>query len=337
MKKMKTLRNLLLAVFMLSAFSISTQAQWATSGTNIYNTNSGFVGVGTSTAPASLFHVSRNMFEPMMIIQNRGQSGGATYQMIDDLSGANWTFKATQFGGFKIRDHAAGLNVFTIEQYSAANVIYIGSNGVVGFGTDAPDLHYGNKLDVKGDITLEDANAWLEIKNTTVGSNAGINFREDGVYTAWMWYDGLNDLLRFNADIGGNRNDLIIKSSGQVCIGTTTAAVGYQLSVYGNIACEEVLVQDIGSWPDYVFTEGYKLMNLKQLEKSIQKDHRLPGLPSAADVEENGVSLGEMQSIFLEKLEELTLYTIEQGKQLEEHQKKIEKLEKENRKLRRLK
>ena len=94
--------------------------QWSTSGNNIYNTNTGNVGIGNS-APSTLLHVAKNMTEPTITVQNLGGIGGATYTMMDNVSGANWKFKATNSGGFKIRDHANSLDVFVIEPNSIAN------------------------------------------------------------------------------------------------------------------------------------------------------------------------------------------------------------------------
>jgi len=132
---MKKLFILLIALF-LGGVSEST-AQWNFNGNNIYNTNTGFVGIGTDS-PSTLFHVSRNITEPTITVQNRGGFGGATFSMIDDASGANWKFKATLSGGFKIRDHQKSLDVFVIEQNSAANLLYLKSGGNIGVGTSAP-------------------------------------------------------------------------------------------------------------------------------------------------------------------------------------------------------
>jgi len=125
--------------------------------------------------------------------------------------------------------------------------------------------------------------------------------------------------------------------SSDLRIATTSQATGYALSVNGKVACEEVLVEDLASWPDYVFADDYSLMSLEELEQSIQKNKHLPGIPSAAEIEENGLMLGDMQRKLLEKIEELTLYTIEQGKiisnqgeVINELQDKMEKLEKDN-------
>ncbi|MDX9906609.1 MAG: hypothetical protein RBS55_08500, partial [Bacteroidales bacterium] len=113
-------------------------SQWAVNGSHIYNTNTGNVGIGNN-APASLLYVGKSMTEPTITVRNLGGSGGATYSMVDNVSGANWKFKATNSGGFKIRDNAFGLDVFQIEANSAANVIYISAAGSLGVGTGTPE------------------------------------------------------------------------------------------------------------------------------------------------------------------------------------------------------
>lgn len=122
--------------------------------------------------------------------------------------------------------------------------------------------------------------------------------------------------------------------SSDLRVATTSAATGYAVSVNGKIACEEVLVQDAASWPDYVFDDNYNLMSLEDLEKSINKNNHLPGLPAAKEVEDNGFELADMQRKVLEKVEELTLYTIEQDKQIRRLQQEMEDLKKENTSLR---
>lgn len=131
---MKTLLQFLVLVPFLWN---QAMAQWNTSGTNIYNTNAGNVGIGTD-GPSTLLHAAKNMTEPTITVQNQGGFGGATYSMIDDASGANWKFKATLQGGFKIRDHANGLDILVIEQNCGANLLYLKSGGSLGIGTSAP-------------------------------------------------------------------------------------------------------------------------------------------------------------------------------------------------------
>ena len=109
-------------------------------------------------------------------------------------------------------------------------------------------------------------------------------------------------------------------------IGTTTQAIGYALSVSGKIACTEVLVQATASWPDYVFAPDYELMSLKSVEESILENNHLPGIPSAKQVEAEGIKLGDMQRMLLEKVEELTLYLIEQDKVISQLKVEVEAL-----------
>lgn len=139
---MKKVFRFLVGYALIMAFPVIGFSQWATSGSNIYNTNSGNVGIGNNS-PATLLHVGKNMTEPTIRIQNFGGYGGATYQMVDIASGADWKFKATYNGGFKIRDHGFGLDVITIEPNSSANVLYINSLGHLGIGTVTPtaELH----------------------------------------------------------------------------------------------------------------------------------------------------------------------------------------------------
>lgn len=83
---------------------------------------------------------------------------------------------------------------------------------------------------------------------------------------------------------------------------------------------EEVNVQLSGQWPDYVFSPSYDLKPLSEVSQFIQENNRLPEVPSAKEVEENGLNLGEMDAKLLQKIEELTLYLIEQNKNLKQLQ-----------------
>ncbi len=129
---------------------------WTLTGNNIYNNNSGYVGIGNST-PSNLLEVGKNMMGPQVIIHNFGGGGGAGFTMIDDASTANWKFKATAAGGFKIRDHANGLNVLVMEANAAANAIYVKAGGNVGIGETNPSY----KLSVNGNIGCKEVEVTL--------------------------------------------------------------------------------------------------------------------------------------------------------------------------------
>ncbi|MGX1929311.1 hypothetical protein [Flagellimonas sp. 2504JD4-2] len=122
---------------------------------------------------------------------------------------------------------------------------------------------------------------------------------------------------------GTQQTRMVIEENGYVGIGTTSPDA--RLAVNGNIHTKEVKVDLVG-WPDYVFEKDYRLPTLEEVEKHININGHLKDIPTAKEVEENGVFLGEMDSKLLQKIEELTLYTIQQ-------QKEIQQLKQENSKL----
>lgn len=95
----------------------------------------------------------------------------------------------------------------------------------------------------------------------------------------------------------------------------------YKLSVKGRIRAEEVKVYN--TWADYVFTKEYRLKPLSEVETFIKENNHLPNVPSAKEVTEKGLELGEMAKIQQEKIEELTLYLIQQNKMIENQNKMI--------------
>jgi hypothetical protein len=105
----------------------------------------------------------------------------------------------------------------------------------------------------------------------------------------------------------------VINGAGNVGIGTTNPT--QKLSVKGTVRAQEVIV-DTG-WSDFVFDESYKLKALSETEAFVKTEKHLPGIPSAKEVAENGISIGDMQAKLLAKIEELTLHVIEQQKQIE--------------------
>ena len=118
-----------------------------------------------------------------------------------------------------------------------------------------------------------------------------------------------------------------ITLTGKVGINTTNTVAGYAFAVDGGIITDEVLILDVEDWPDYDFGQDHDLMSLGELKAFINKHSHLPEIPSAQEVEENGVNVVEMQKLLLKKIEELTLYTVEQQRLIEELQEKIDRLE----------
>jgi len=123
--------------------------------------------------------------------------------------------------------------------------------------------------------------------------------------------------------VNGN---VVIGDPAVVCIPNTS----YKLFVQTGILTEKVKVAVNCStdWADYVFAKDYKLKSLSEVEEFILKNNHLPNVASASEVVENGLDLGKMDAKLLEKVEELTLYLIQQNKQIEEMKLEINSLKK---------
>jgi hypothetical protein len=131
----------------------------------------------------------------------------------------------------------------------------------------------------------------------------------------------------YNADGEVARWDM---ANGRLGIGT--ASPSEKLSVNGRIRAKEVKVE-VENWPDYVFASDYKLPTLSSLAAYIKENGHLPDIPTAAEVAEQGLSIGEANAKLLKKIEELTLYTLEQEEILQKQQQQLENLHKNQEKL----
>jgi hypothetical protein len=207
----------------------------------------------------------------------------------------------------RVRGRTDGFGVFS-------DLLTIKNSGNVGIGTVAPEqkLHV-----VGGRFQVNTAAAWDNFQIYTDGTHSYIeaNGDEDG-----LW-------------IRSNVGQKVIIPTANVGIGTTNPTE--KLSVNGKIRAKEVIV-DTG-WSDYVFADDYKLQSLASVEAHIKTNKHLPGVPSAQEVAEKGVSVGDMQALLLAKIEELTLHQIAQEKnQIAQEkaigslQNKVQSLETEN-------
>ncbi|WP_299158460.1 hypothetical protein [uncultured Tenacibaculum sp.] len=213
-------------------------------------------------------------------------------------------------------------------QTNGVDRMFIESGGDIGIGTTNPDA----KLHIT-DSGLSSV--------TSFQINNRFKFRGDGVFSwgansdyGFLSWDTGKAIIAGRSDNNlsfqtSGTEKMVIKTNGDIGIGTNDT-FGYKLAVNGRIGAKEVKVEVSSQWPDYVFTNTYKLPTLKEVEKHIQEKGHLKDIPSAKEVIENkGIELGEMNRKLLQKIEELTLYTIQQ-------EKKIKELEKDRKRLNRL-
>ena len=162
--------------------------------------------------------------------------------------------------------------------------------------------------------------------------NGGVKTMGNSGYSGILDYDQNDGAFVFSlapAAQGGSdqfiglNEAMRITKEGRVGIGTSNPT--YPLSVNGQIQSKEIRVET--GWSDYVFEKNYKLRSLSEIEKYIQQHQHLPGIPAAKEIQENGLPVGEMNTKMMEKIEELTLYTIQLEKRINQQQLQIQKQE----------
>ena len=117
-----------------------------------------------------------------------------------------------------------------------------------------------------------------------------------------------------------------ITLTGKVGINTENTTSGYALAVDGGLITTKVYVQDVEDWSDYVFEDSYKLMPLHELKKYICDNKHLPEIPSESEIVGRGYDMHEMQNVMMKKIEELTLYTLQQQEEIETLRKMVDEL-----------
>lgn len=226
-------------------------------------------------------------------------------------------------------------------------VMSILGNHSVGIGTTEPTA----TLDVNGNVNLNNQHSSLSdylnpgyyvYKSGTVAYGMKLQYVE-GKYGTMIFGPNQSDRFIGFGKVGDELKDSkmvefmrIDLNTGNLLIGKTIQQNSiYKLDVNGPIRANEIIVNLNGA--DFVFEKGYKLMPLTELEKFVKEQKHLPEVASAKEMKENGTDLGNLNSKLLQKIEELTLYTIEQNKKIIELEKQNAKIEQQNKDLQVLK
>ncbi|WP_417800731.1 hypothetical protein [Tenacibaculum sp.] len=301
---------------------------------NINFHDNGNVGIGTRNPSAKLHVFGDNTPVTFRILGGTTNANSATINL-GVVNGRDWEMVAKEYqsGGYALNFNQKTNDYQGPITFSWMNTekVRINPNGNVGIGTTSPS----EKLEVKeGNIRIYGVN-----------TSRYIRFGEVNYQGAFINYDGTKNVLNIGvnnintADLSNDYNAIsIVRSTGNVGIGTSDTK-GFKLGVDGKVVATEVKVATYANWADFVFEKNYELPTLENVEKHIKEKGHLQDIPSAKEVEKNGFFLGEMDAKLLQKIEELTLYTIQQEKEIKELKKqnsKIEKLEKENKLLKSL-
>ncbi|SHN37635.1 hypothetical protein, partial [Mucilaginibacter sp. OK098] len=256
-------------------------------------------------------------------------------QLLTGLFGPDRTMvRGSGAGGlFLTAENTAGVISFATGGPSIGNQrMLINSAGNVGIGTTSPGANLsivGNTTGVAG-IVVASNNASAGYANA-----AGIQFNYNSNTTpstfrvarivAGVETGGGGDLYFDTAPSASGAFDtkMVILRGGNVGIGTPSPDA--RLTVNGTVHSTSVLVDLTVTGPDYVFKKDYNLPSLTEIKAYTDKNHHLPDVPAAVEMEKNGINLGEMNMVLLKKVEELTLYLIEKDR-AEKEQKETNKL-----------
>ncbi|MBQ6764989.1 MAG: hypothetical protein IJP45_07375 [Paludibacteraceae bacterium] len=294
---------------------VYTYAQTWTSGTNkLYvNPDTTKVGIGI-TSPSERLHINKGALKIGNTSSQADRSinllkfGDGNYIHIGEWEADNMlSFKANKYN---FTNGNVGIGV-TNPQYKLA------INGKLFLNSDENGrsyLHWDSHTLVMGTPVGKYAVSKLYLMSG--GSSTGSLYSEIKLFTA----NGENDQV---AKIKLNtKENCWINTPGYIGIGTETPQ--HKLDVRGTIRANEILVNNV-TGADFVFNESYNLRPLSEVKAYVQENQHLPEIPSAAEMQEKGVNINELQIQLLQKVEELTLYIIQQEQRIQELESQLSK------------
>lgn len=316
---------------------------------NAGTTDANFIGT-TDNRPLAV----RVNNQPALLVERDGRIGFGTttvdngIQFQFDLPAPEYPFvgirspsRATAYGleflspaqGWRVGPNAGGGQVEGFEIYSddsGAQGLRVESNGRVSIAQPASAPAAFTALTVNGSIGFTDHSApAMFIYNGGTANDVRPLIMHSPAFPGYgLYYRDAGDRFEFKSSSSDSTPSLVVDlDSNWVVIAASEPKPGYELSVNGQIVCEDLLIQDSSLWPDYVFQPDYELKSLETVENHIRENRHLPGIPSAAEVERDGIRMADMQKRMMTKIEELTLYLIEQNKRLAAQEARLAELQ----------
>jgi len=262
----------------------------------LYVDAQGDVGIGTST-PSVEVHAVRGD-TPTLRLEQDGSSG---------FTPQTWDVAGNETNFF-IRDVTHGSTLpFRIRPDAPGSSIFVDVDGDVGLGTSSPDAILDLERTSAGDKTV------LRISNNGKGDFLFQNTASAGANDTWTMSHANNGV--FAIEIGGGNSEFRLQQDGDLLLdGNLQACFG--------AGCAQT------NFPDYVFEPDYDLMEMDELEAFVQREKHLPGVLSRHDVEKaRSINMTQLQLQLLEKVEELTLYTLSQQRVIEALEGRLAELE----------
>ncbi len=271
---------------------------------SISNTNSGNVGIGFPI-PLSGFKLSvagdAYIQSPLPTLQLGGAIGATSARIILTVPNSP-AYKITNALDKLFISRSTGPAGYV-------NDFVINDVGNIGISNSYPDtkLHITDGTDV-GNAS----GGYLQLGASNSGNlgfdNNEIQARNNGVVSRLVLQNG----------------------GGALQIGSAVTPSGYAVSVNGRVICEELKIKASSNWPDYVFSDNYTLTPLPDLRTFINKYKHLPNVPSASEIEKDGIEVGNMEKRLMEKIEELTLYILQQEEKIKSIETELETMKKGN-------
>jgi hypothetical protein len=313
------MKNMLIAILLFIISMIKAQTYPSEYITNITFPAGYAKGDYIEFAQASTMYANASGYFEISIVYGRGYLVAASTHLVSTSHSNPDIWR--EAGVVNANDYtSANQRNFTIDVNSNTNKFRV--RAINTYGT--PGESQGIFIKIR---PINFVTSFTSLSTTITGNDTNVT-KFQPMTNEWNLYVG-NPFSTDGAKIG-----MKVNGDGNVGIGTNPQN-NYKLGVNGAIHAKEVNI-DLQGWADYVFEEGYRFPTLEEVEKYIQEKGHLPNIPSVKEVLEQGINIGDSQRLLLQKIEELTLYSIEQNKQIKKLENKNKDLEKQLKKIKSL-